>query len=525
MGSPERRPVGTELDADEPEWDETAEVIVRGTELPELIGDQLRWDETADVIVVGFGIAGSCAAISAAEAGARVLILERNSAAGGASALAAGHFYLGGGTPVQRATGYDDSVEAMAAYLEAVTPKPDPAKIDAYCRGSVAHFQWLEAHGVEFERSFYPGKAVVQPGTEGLMWTGNEKVWPYRDQAPPAPRGHKVNAPAERGGHRVMAALTERVRELGIAVRYETRVEQLVADPTGRIVGVRWRDGAAGGTVVLAAGGYVMNRDMVAAYTPRLAEHFLPLGVPSDDGLGIRLGQSAGAATAHMDGAFMTASFYPPADLLHGIIVNKAGRRFVAEDSYHGRTAAAVVAQPDSTAYLIVDTNHMVWPELPMVKFVDGWDTVDAMESALALPVGALRRTMSAYNAAAAEGHDPEFGKHPDWLTPLTEGPWGAFDLTPAKATYVGFTLGGLATSVDGQVLRADGSPIGGLYAAGACASNIAQDSSGYSSGTCLGEGSYFGRRAGLHAAHGTRPSTPPAEQADVPHTSAPKDL
>ncbi|WP_040691297.1 FAD-binding protein [Nocardia vinacea] len=472
-----------------------------GTELPQLITETVEWDVTAGVIVVGFGIAGACAAISAAEAGAGVLLLERTGAAGGASALAAGHFYLGGGTPVQQATGYADSVEAMIAYLEAVTPEPDTAKIRVYCAESVAHFEWLEAHGVEFERSFYPGKAVVQPGTEGLMWTGNEKVWPYREQARPAPRGHKVNARAERGGQQVMTVLAERVRELGIEVRYETEVRQLVVDAGGRVVGVRWRDGAAAGAVVLAAGGYVMNPEMIAAYTPRLAEHFLPLGVPTDDGIGIRLGQSAGGDVAQMDGAFMTASFYPPAELLYGVIVNKAGRRFVAEDSYHGRTAGAVVAQPDSTAYLIVDNKHMVWPELPMVKFVDGWDSVAEMASALGMPSDALRKTLEDYNAAAAQGRDPEFGKHSDWLTPLTEGPWGAFDLTPGRATYVGFTLGGLRTSVDGAVLRTDGSVITGLYAAGACASNLAQDSSGYSSGTCLGEASYFGRRAGAHAA------------------------
>ncbi|MEV2223557.1 FAD-binding protein [Nocardia vinacea] len=472
-----------------------------GTELPRLITGTVEWDVTAEVIVVGFGIAGACAAISAAEAGARVLLLERTGAAGGASALAAGHFYLGGGTPVQQATGYADSVEAMIAYLEAVTPEPDAAKIRAYCAESVAHFEWLEAHGVEFERSFYPGKAVVQPGTEGLMWTGNEKVWPYREQARPAPRGHKVNARAERGGQQVMTVLAERVRELGIEVRYESEVRQLVVDADGRVVGVRWRDGAAAGAVVLAAGGYVMNPEMIAAHTPRLAEHFLPLGVPSDDGIAIRLGQSAGGDVAQMDGAFMTASFYPPAELLYGVIVNKAGRRFVAEDSYHGRTAGAVVAQPDSTAYLIVDNKHMVWPELPMVKFVDGWDSVAEMASALGMPSDALRKTLEDYNAAAAQGRDPEFGKHSDWLTPLTEGPWGAFDLTPGRATYVGFPLGGLRTSVDGAVLRTDGSVITGLYAAGACASNLAQDSSGYSSRTCLGEASYFGRRAGAHAA------------------------
>lgn len=66
---------------------------------------------------------------------------------------------------------------------------------------------------------------------------------------------------------------------------------------------------------------------------------------------------------------------------------------------------------------------------------------------------------------------------------------------------YSGFTIGGLAVSVDGEVQRADGSVVPGLYAAGACASNLAQDGKGYASGTQLGEGSFFGRRAGAHAA------------------------
>jgi len=198
---------------------------------------------------------------------------------------------------------------------------------------------------------------------------------------------------------------------------------------------------------------------------------------------------------------FATASFYPPEQLLKGIIVNAVGDRFVAEDSYHGRTAGAVFAQPDAAAYLIVDADTMAWPQLPMVKFIDGWDSVTAMETALGIPTGNLTATLDAYNASAAHGQDPTCHKHPKWLAPLDKGPWGAFELNPARATYVGFTLGGLKTTVDGQVCRADGSPIGGLYAAGACASNLAQDSTGYASGTCLGEGSYFGRRAGKHAA------------------------
>jgi predicted oxidoreductase len=70
---------------------------------------------------------------------------------------------------------------------------------------------------------------------------------------------------------------------------------------------------------------------------------------------------------------------------------------------------------------------------------------------------------------------------------------------------YSGFTVGGLAVTVDGEVQREDGSVIQGLYAVGASASNIAQDGKGYASGTQLGEGSFFGRRAGAHAATGAR--------------------
>ena len=69
----------------------------------------------------------------------------------------------------------------MYKYLVAVSPEPDHDKIRAYCDGSVEHFNWLEDLGFQFERSFYPGKIVVPPGTEGLSYTGNEKVWPFTE--------------------------------------------------------------------------------------------------------------------------------------------------------------------------------------------------------------------------------------------------------------------------------------------------------------------------------------------------------
>jgi len=190
---------------------------------------EAAWSDQVDVVVIGFGISGGCAAVTAAEAGARVLVLERAAAAGGTSAMAGGHFYLGGGTAVQEATGHADTAEQMYRYLVAVTEDPELDKIRAYCDGSVEHFNWLEALGFQFERSYYPGKVVVPPGTEGLSYTGNEKVWPFCEQAAPAPRGHSVPVPGELGGAAmVIDLLLKRAEQLGVQFRYETGATNLV---------------------------------------------------------------------------------------------------------------------------------------------------------------------------------------------------------------------------------------------------------------------------------------------------------
>jgi succinate dehydrogenase/fumarate reductase flavoprotein subunit len=471
--------------------------------------DVPAWSAEADVVVVGFGMAGACAALEARAAGASVILVERSSGCTGTTSAAAGHFYLGGGTAVQRATGFEDSAEEMIKYLEATALQPHHGKIRLYAEGSVAHFDWLERQGVPFDRSFYPTKNVVQPTRECLIWTGNEQVWPYRDIARPAPRGHKVAFDGEEGGGALaLRILSERALAEGARMIADAKADALVREG-GRIVGVRYRSLAqvhfvrARRGVILAAGGFGRDPAMVERYVPVLKSAYVQ-GSPYDDGLAIRLGMAAGAATEHMDQPFLTSPFYPPESLLKGILVNRDGKRFVAEDSYHSRSSIFAARQPGGTVFLVLDAAIFGYPHFASLtnqQLVDGFDTVAGMEAGLGLPQGSLQATMTDYSAHAASGEDPAFHKHPKWLKPLDEPPYAAFDLSFGKAVYTGFTLGGLKVSVDGEALTPEDRAIPGLYAAGACASNIAQDSNGYASGTCLGEASLFGRRAGRHAA------------------------
>ncbi len=464
----------------------------------------VTWTDETDLVVVGLGCAGAAAALGGAEVGLDVVVMERAGSGGGTSAMSGGLIYLGGGTATQTEAGFEDTPEEMLAFLSASLGVPaDEPRLVAYCADSVAHHDWLVSQGVEFRGAFWPEPGLEPPGDEGLVYSGGEDTAPFCDLARPAPRGHKPRVPGA-GGARLMEVLLAAVARQGISVTPSARVDRLVVDDNGRIVGVRGRvDGQpiairARRGVVLAAGGFVFNEEMVEHYVPAANRVAYKLGTDADDGWAIRAGMGVGAALDNMDQAEVALPITPPRRMVRGVIVDGTGTRIINEDAYYGLVGHRALFSAHGEAYLIVDEPRY---EVNRAGLRATWvcASYEELESEIGLPVGSLAATMAAYNAAAAEGNDPEFAKSAEFLVPLTEAPFGAYDLRVEKTIYASFTLGGLLADVDGRVLNDEGTAIAGLFVAGRAAASLAR--AGYCSGLSLGDGTYTGRRAGRAAA------------------------
>jgi succinate dehydrogenase/fumarate reductase flavoprotein subunit len=461
-----------------------------------------EWEATVDVIVAGFGAAGSAAAFTAAEAGAEVLVLERAGGPGGAAALAEGIVYLGGGTPIQTACGFEDSLDDMYRYLVAACgPDPDEAKVARYCEESLGHFDWLVARGVPFDPSFCADTSMAPTGTEGLVYSGGEDAYPFNEVARPAPRGHLAKTPRSTGWL-LMQHLAEAATAAGAAVSTDTRVDRLVVDDGGvvgvqahqfgRTLSLRARRG-----VVLAAGGFVFNDDMLRRHCPPLVRGTFKVGTDGDDGRAIRMAQALGASVRNMYAGEVSLPITPPRTLIHGILVNGRGQRFINEDTYMGRVGQSALYEQDGQVFLIVDESCY---EVNWMGLAASWvcESAAQLESEIGLPDGALQSTLALYNRHAELGQDPMFHKGASWVRPLIP-PLGAIDLRVGPAPYAPFTLGGLETTVDGAVLDLAGDAIPGLFAAGRTTAGVC--SFGYASGLSIGDSTVFGRLAGAAAA------------------------
>jgi 3-oxo-5alpha-steroid 4-dehydrogenase len=478
---------------------------------PKLDSAVNQWLGNSDVLIVGGGTVGISAAIDAASAGAIVLVLELASTYGGTTALSAGEIYIGGegGTPAQRANGFEDTTEDMFNYLMMASgPNADESKVRMYSEDAIGHFDWLVEQGLIFNEKFIPEKTIIPESDACLIYTGNEEAYPFSSVANPIPCGHNLAVKGDVGGKQLMDTLYKRAIEIGVNFTFDVRVLTLITNSKGSVCGAVARIGGeeccfgTEGGVILCAGGFTMNRAMLEKHAPDLLRCNEFLGTPGDNGAGIQMGWGAGAEAINMHEGHVTLPFYPPASLVEGILINDKGQRFINEDSYHGRVGYFAMQQTGNRIYLICDSDSFERPsEFSGIEIAAAAETIAELEAELGLAENTLQNTVAVFNQQAEKGEDPLWHKHHKYLKPLKTAPYVALDCSIDRAFYPCFTLGGLNTLPSGEVLNPSGECISGLFAAGRNTCDLPRSGAGYSSGLSIADATFFGRKAGQSAA------------------------
>ncbi|QQX89150.1 FAD-binding protein (plasmid) [Cupriavidus necator] len=541
--------------------------------------DAYPWQARCDAVVVGFGAAGACAALEAAAGGRKVMVAERFEG-GGASIKSGGVVYAGGGTPYQAEAGYRDTPQAMADYLrQEVGDVVSETTLQAFCARSPEMLSWLEGLGVKFSAAMPPRKTSYPSQPYYLYYSGNEAVPSYARFAAPAPRGHRTKGRGMSG--RALYSVLQRAVQgrPNVTVLRHAAARRLITDGMGAVIGVelwqvppgrlqrrharlaRWAEkihnmapaladalrarllrlelraarpyAVRADAVVLASGGFIFNREMVAHHASKYQSNWR-LGATGCDGSGIRLGLSAGGEVRHLERVSAWRFINPPFDWARGCVVDARGVRIGNEELYGATFGHAICEHHDGRAWLIV--NHSLargalreclsgrlwaFQALPaallMLAGARRAPSVDALADRLGMPRAALQATLASYNAAARGERPDPAGKSAAMCAALDEGPWLAIDISAHSRVLPcsSITLGGLSVNEEsGQVLCAAGTPVPGLYAVGRTAVGLA--SNHYVSGLSLADCIWSGRNAGRHIAASRRPQLLP-EPHDEP--------
>jgi len=538
--------------------------------------EAIAWDEQADVVVVGFGGAGAAAAAQACQLGLHVVALDCQHG-GGATVASGGVLYAGGGTRVQKELGIEDTPEEMFRYLQLETQGVVRADtLRRFCEESTGTVDWLTQLGAKFGGPYWPQKTSY-PGPKYFLYhPDNSLTLAAKAVAKPAPRGHRTVVPLTLSrkaiglGGPIFEPMRDAALALGMKLHRKTQVRQLVIDRRGRVLGVKalqfepgspddlaherslrrgmrlaaaypfFLPGAAyvqglarkhlaraaeleatkrrvrlyraREAVVLSAGGFVFNRAMMKHHAPKYFSG-IPLGTPGDDGSGIRLGQSVGAATDRLDRGTAWRFINPPLAWCKGVIVNRRGERIVNESCYGATLGDAIVERNNGQAWLVLDKELIARSRreaLPGKVLAFQWQLAwfnllfglhrAADIAALAAHIGAdpatLHATIEDNNLAAAGRKLDTFGKAPEDMHAL-RAPFYVIDASLGARVFPCpvLTMGGLVVDeVTGAVKGEDGRPIPGLYAAGRTAVGISSHL--YMSGLSIADCIFSGRRA-----------------------------
>ena len=424
-------------------------------------------------MIVGAGACGLTAALAARDAGAEVLVLERDASPAGSTALSSG-FVPASYTRFQAAAGVDDSPQRMFDDLQRKNGgQADPKVVEAVCAASGPTIEWLtDAHAVPFE--------LVQ----GFRYPGHTAL-----------RMHSV---PEKSGAALMASLLRACN--GIDMLCSARV----ADVTPRKISYQRPDGTGDeveyGALVLACSGFGGNPAMVREHIPEVSSA-LYFGHVGNQGDAVRWGAKLGAALKDMGGYQGHGSVATPQNILitwalmseGGIQVNSRGERFSNEHLGYSEQCQAVLAQPGGIAWCVYDEAlHGLGLTFPDYRDAHA---AGAVRKGFELP--GLDATLAAV-ARYQEGKERDpFGRDFTTRKKLTP-PYYAVKVTGALF----HTQGGLRIDERARVLDGKGNPLPRLFAGGGAACGLSgAQAAGYLSGNGLLSALVLGRIAGMEAA------------------------
>lgn len=452
----------------------------------------------ADVVVLGSGIAGLCAATTAAKAGKSVVVLEKMGILGGSSAYS-GATFAAPGHWLQKHYGIEDSADALAEdMLKGGDNEGDPALVHTLCDNALDSIEWLT---YEIGVAWWPGGA---PGLEG---------------------GHSVArsiSPLESGGGVVRDLITGS-RDSGVDLQSSVKAESLIKDGSNAVVGVRYTDQITGDegeiattAVVIATGGLGRNVEMRTKYCPELVESYLCTDAPGITGDGMAMAEEAGAELVDM--SFIQT--HPTGNPVNGsmldaggmrssgcaLMVNKEGVRFVEELDRRDVMSKAILAQTDGLGYFVFerkaadDWGMFDWDIDEINTMTDNgyWAEGKTLEEACAafgIDAKAVAEEIETWNADCKTGKDSRFGYRGE-MFPIGEGPYCIFATTPT----IHYSMGGISIDQDARVLTSDKTPIPGLFAAGETTGNIM--GTNRLGTTAVLDCTVFGRIAGTSAAN-----------------------